>query len=237
MPLFRLDDQQIGFPPPQLSCDDGLLAVGGGLSPEWILTAYSLGIFPWYSEGEPIYWWSPDPRLMMHPTDIKVSKSMKQVFRKKTFTITLDTDFRQVITNCQTTKRNYGEGTWITNDMLEAYCYLHQLGFAHSVEVWDSKNQQQLVGGLYGLSLGKCFFGESMFAKASNASKAAYIALCHQLTTWQFNMVDCQMPTPHLQSLGGKIVAREPFLQQLAKDIQHATLRGQWQFDDDNPYC
>ena len=228
MPVYKLTNE-LAFPSPFLAENDGLLAFGGDLSPRRLLLAYSLGIFPWYSEDEPIMWWSPNPRFVMFPQDIKVSKSMKQVFKKQTFRCTLDENFSAVIRNCQLKKRIGQYGTWITEEMLEAYEYLHDIGLAHSVEVWNKNDE--LVGGLYGVALGSCFFGESMFAHESNASKAGYIRLVQQLQKWQFELIDCQIHTKHLESLGAKSINRTVFTEKLQKCLQQKTIQKKWSFD------
>ena len=224
MPLYALP-QEVIFPPPHLARTDGLLAVGGDLSPKRLLLAYQSGIFPWFSEGDPILWWSPNPRFILHSDHLKVSKSMRQVLRRKTFEISFDQDFSSVIRACSQIPRKGQEGTWITTDMMEAYIQLHELGFAHSVEVWK---EGKLVGGLYGISLGKCFFGESMFTRQSNASKAGFITLVQQLRDHDFEMIDCQIHTPHLESLGGKNMPRKEYLEWLAQEVRHETQRGNW---------
>lgn len=213
MPVFRLSDDLI-FPHPSLSEEDGLLAVDGDLSPERLILAYRNGIFPWFSEDEPILWWSPDPRFILYPKDIKVSHSMKKLLKKNTYKISFDTCFRDVISNCSNLRKE--SGTWITNDMIEAYCKLHELGYAHSVEAWY---EDELVGGLYGISIGKCFFGESMFSTMSNASKAAFITLCKKLEEKEYIMVDCQVYTEHLESLGAVNISREKFLELVEEGI------------------
>ncbi|MBI6875233.1 leucyl/phenylalanyl-tRNA--protein transferase [Clostridium aciditolerans] len=213
MPIFGLSDDLI-FPHPSLAEEDGLLAVDGDLSPERLILAYRNGIFPWFSEDEPILWWSPDPRFILYPKDIKVSHSMKKLLKKNTYKISFDTCFRDVISNCSNLRKE--SGTWITNDMIEAYCKLHELGYAHSVEAWY---EDKLVGGLYGISIGKCFFGESMFSTMSNASKAAFITLCKKLEVKEYIMVDCQVYTEHLESLGAVNVSREKFLELVEEGI------------------
>ncbi len=229
MPIFALEEDNIAFPPPEMADPDGVLAVGGDLSPRRLILAYSMGIFPWYSDDEPIVWWSPDPRSVMFPKDLKISKSMKQVLKKGTFTITFDQDFKSVIAACGKTYRpNQFGGTWITSEMLQAYCQLHELGLAHSVEVWN--DQQELVGGLYGIALGKCFFGESMFTRVSNASKTGYIALVQQLIEWDYQLIDCQVHNNHLESLGSQEIPRKTFLSLLEKHLQHETLQSKWTF-------
>jgi leucyl/phenylalanyl-tRNA--protein transferase len=203
----------------------GILAVGGDLSPERLLLAYQSGIFPWYSADEPIIWWSPNPRFVLYPHKLKVSKSMKQVLKKDVFRITFDQNFQEVMQNCQQAPRNGQAGTWITAEMIDGYCRLHDLGFAHSVEVWQAG---VLVGGLYGVSLGKVFFGESMFAKVSNASKAGFITLVEKLMANDFRLIDSQVYTAHLESLGAESIARKIYLRELKENLKYATLQGNW---------
>lgn len=219
MPIYSLSDDLI-FPHPSLSREDGLLAVYGDLSPERLLLAYSNGIFPWFSEDEPILWWSPDPRFILYPKDVKISHSMKKIIKKNIYKITFDTCFREVIYNCGNTRKE--SGTWITNEMIEAYCKLHELGFAHSVEAW---HENKLVGGLYGIIIGKCFFGESMFSTMSNSSKAAFIALCKLLEEKNFIVIDCQVYTQHLESLGAVNIPRNEFLELVKKGISMYPLK------------
>lgn len=213
MPVYRLSEE-LAFPHPSLADEDGLLAVGGDLSSQRLLLAYCNGIFPWFSEAEPILWWSPDPRFVLYPENIKVSHSMKKLLKKNIYRVTYDTCFRDIISNCANTRKD--TGTWITNEMIEAYCNLHDLGFAHSVETWY---EDKLVGGLYGLALGKCFFGESMFSIMDNASKTAIITLSRLLEQKGFLMIDCQVYTEHLESLGAVKIPREEFLRLLEKGI------------------
>ncbi len=191
---------------------DGLLAVGGDLSPARLLAAYRQGIFPWFTEGQPILWWSPDPRMVLYPPQLHVSRSLRKRIRKQDYRITLDTAFGQVIHACGETRR-HAEGTWITEGMLAAYLQLHELGYAHSAECWIDGD---LVGGLYGIAIGRAFYGESMFATTTDASKLAFAHLVRQLQQWQFPLVDCQVYTEHLESLGAEMVPRQAFLQQLA---------------------
>lgn len=207
MPVFRLTDGLI-FPSPELAEDDGLLAVGGDLSVERLLLAYSMGIFPWYSDDTPILWWSPDPRLVLFPGELKVSRSLRQTIKKQVYRVTFDTAFEQVMRNCAEAPRRE-EGTWIMEEMVEAYCRLHKRGFAHSVESWHG---DELAGGLYGVALGGVFFGESMFARRSDASKVAFVTLVGKLVEWGFKMVDCQVTTKHLVSLGAREIPRQEFL-------------------------
>lgn len=219
MPIFRLTDDLI-FPHPSLAEEDGLLAIDGDLSPERLMLAYSNGIFPWFSEDEPVLWWSPDPRFILYPKDIKISHSMKKLLKKNEYRISFDTCFRDVISSCANVREE--SGTWITKEMIEAYCKLHELGYAHSVEAWY---EEKLVGGLYGISIGKCFFGESMFSTRSNASKAAFITLCRKLEEQGYIMIDCQVYTEHLESLGAINVSREKFLQLLEEGISDESPR------------
>ena len=199
--------QKIEFPDVSKASSDGLLAIGGDLSIERVLFAYSKGIFPWYQEEEPILWWSPDPRFVLFPKDLRVSKSMKRVLKKEPFKVTHNKAFKDVIQNCAKAKRNGQQGTWITNDMIEAYTKLHQLGFAKSVEVWLNN---ELVGGLYGIQITDSLFcGESMFANVSNASKVAFITF---IQSSNYTLIDCQLHTKHLESLGAKYISRSDFL-------------------------
>lgn len=224
MPVFRLPDEHI-FPPPRLAEDSGLLAIGGDLSESRLLLAYSMGIFPWYAEEDPILWWSPDPRLVLFPGELKISRSLRQTVKKQIFKVTLDTAFEEVIGQCASVHRKYGGGTWITDEMKDAYIQLHRSGYAHSVEAWFD---QKLVGGLYGISLGSAFFGESMFTKKSNASKVAFISLVHQLVKWNITLIDCQLTTPHLLSLGGREIPRTKFLAMLKSALLKPAKRGKW---------
>ena len=202
--------QKIEFPDVTEATPEGLLAVGGDLSPERLIHAYTNGIFPWYDADDPILWWSPDPRFVLFPKDLKVSKSMKQVLRKKQFEVTYNKAFTEVINNCALAKRDGQEGTWITDEMIDAYIKLHELGYAKSVEVWENV---QLVGGLYGIDLKNgVFCGESMFAKVSNASKVAFITL---VKSENYELIDCQLHTKHLESLGATHISRTDFLKYL----------------------
>jgi leucyl/phenylalanyl-tRNA---protein transferase len=207
MPLFALDKELI-FPPAHLAQPDGLLAFGGDLSEERLLLAYRSGIFPWY-EGEDILWWSPDPRFVLFPAELKISKSMKQLLKKNAFEFTINKAFNEVINNCKTISRNNQHSTWITDDIKTAYNHLHKKGYAHSAEVWLNN---ELVGGLYGIRLGKIFFGESMFSKISNASKYAFIKYVYQLQQEDVQLIDCQVYTEHLESLGARMVDRKYFV-------------------------
>ncbi len=215
----------VQFPDPKKADPQGLVAMGGELSPAYLLSAYSQGIFPWFSEGDPILWWSLDPRMVLFPENFKITKSLKQIIRSDKFEIRIDTSFEEVIAQCRKIKRNEQDETWITQEMMKAYIHLHKLGYAHSFETYYD---HQLVGGLYGLSLGKAFFGESMFFHKSNASK---FALYH-LVTWcrnhNFNFIDVQQSTGHLKSLGAIDMDRSEFLKKLKKALQHETLKGKW---------
>jgi leucyl/phenylalanyl-tRNA--protein transferase len=218
------------FPPADTALTDpnGLLAAGGGLSPDWLMAAYSQGIFPWFEVGQPVLWWSPDPRLVLYPDRVKISRSMRKLIRKQPYLITMDTNFVDVIHNCKS-ERDGATGTWITDEMQAAYIQLHELGLAHSIEVWAGS---AIVGGLYGVALGKVFFGESMFSKEANASKIALIALALQLRRWQFGLIDCQVSSQHLLSMGAEEISRHSFcahLHDLAALDPHP---GLWKFDD-----
>ncbi len=215
MPVFTLSER-LSFPPPHLAIKEGLLAVGGDLSAERILLAYRSGIFPWYSSGEPILWWSPDPRLVLYPDELRISKSLRKVIKRSHFHITVDRAFDAVIQACAEAKRSYGEGTWITDGMKNAYRELHRKGYAHSVEAWQS---ERLVGGLYGISIGRVFFGESMFSRVSNASKVAFVSLVENLKRIRFKLIDCQVRTDHLIRFGAREIPRKSFLEQLEKAV------------------
>ncbi len=199
------------FPPHHLADEDGLLMVGGELTPDWLLKAYNSGIFPWYNEGQPILWWSPDPRMVVHPEDVIVSKSMRKVLRDDSFTVTYNKNFLEVILACKRIKRIGQDGTWITNDIVNAYMRLHDLGYAISLEVWY---ENELVGGLYGIDLKDkgVFCGESMFTTMSNASKVGFITLARKLKNLNYKLIDCQMYTDHLASLGAAEISRDEFL-------------------------
>jgi leucyl/phenylalanyl-tRNA--protein transferase len=203
--IFRLDERLL-FPDPALAEDDGLLAVGGDLSAERLVLAYQNGIFPWYSDDDPILWYSPHERFVLLPDELLISKSMKQVMRSGRLAVTFDKAFTDVIKACATAPRVDQGGTWITDDMQQAYIKMHELGKAHSVEVWLG---EELVGGLYGVAVGWVFCGESMFSKVSNASKLALIALCQ---TAKYQLIDCQVHTDHLASMGAKMISRDEYL-------------------------
>ena len=222
---YLSEDERIRFPDPRSSDHRGILCIGGNLSPGVLLSAYSQGIFPWFSEGEPILWWSPNPRFVLHPREIRVSESMRKVLRKGVFRLTLDSDFRSVIEACSTAPRPGQNGTWITRDMIEAYVRLHELGFAHSVEAWKG---DELAGGLYGVSLGRLFCGESMFFRAPNASKSALIALAWRLADEGFPVIDSQVRTEHVASLGGRSIPRPRYLELVQHCLELPGLRGSW---------
>ncbi|MEQ8704152.1 MAG: leucyl/phenylalanyl-tRNA--protein transferase [Phaeodactylibacter sp.] len=225
MPVFWLDPEYLLFPDPALSNPDGLLAAGGDLSEERLLLAYRSGIFPWYAPGDPILWWCPDPRCVLFPNDLKVSKSMRPYFNQRKFKVTFDQCFTEVMLACAQQPRDGQAGTWITREMMEGYTRLHEAGYAHSVEVWKDK---ELVGGLYGIAIGKVFFGESMFARASNASKFGFISLVRQLKAQGFTLIDCQQETGHLLSLGATTIPRPEFLQALRANDAHPDGEGKW---------
>jgi leucyl/phenylalanyl-tRNA--protein transferase len=226
MPVYQLSDDLI-FPSPYLASREGLLAIGGDLSPKRLLLAYGNGIFPWYSEGEPILWWSPDPRLVLYPAELKVSRSLKKVLKQDIFEVTLDRAFQDVIAECARVRLENHEGTWIVDDMVQAYCRLHESGFAHSIEAW---HDNRLAGGLYGVSLGKCFFGESMFTRITNASKVALVALVEHLQQLNFDFIDCQITTAHLTRFGAREISRSNYLDELSEALKAATLKGKWHF-------
>ncbi len=225
---FLAEAQQSPFPDPRQADADGLLAVGGALTPDWLVAAYSRGIFPWFDDDSgPLMWWSPDPRAVIEPGRMRVSRSLQRTLRRQEFTVSMDLAFSQVIGQCARTRSE--TGTWITADMQHAYTQLHTLGLAHSVETWRN---DRLVGGLYGISLGRMFFGESMFALETDASKVAFAALHAQLALWQFALIDCQLPNPHLRSLGVASESRNQFLARLAANQAAPTHRGAWQLEE-----
>ena len=223
--VYKLDDK-IWFPHPSNADNDGLLAFGGDLSLKRLILAYSNAIFPWYSEDSPILWWSPDPRFVLFPKKIKISSSMKKFIKKSNFNVTFDTAFKDVIDNCG--KLREEDGTWILPEMKKAYYNLHLKGLAHSVEVW---NGDKLVGGLYGVSIGKCFFGESMFSIESNASKFGFIKLTEYLIKNNFIIIDCQVYTKHLESLGAESISRIQFLEVISKGFEFQTMQYKWTYE------
>ena len=222
--IFELG-QQIAFPPAVYAEPDGLLAFGGDLNIDRLLTAYSSGIFPWFNPDDPILWWSPDPRPLIYPDRMRVTKSLRRTIAKGKFDISFDTDFKAVIENCAKVPRKGQDGTWLTAEMKEAYLNLHKHGYCHSVE---ARLDGELVGGLYGVALGKAFFGESMFHKVSDASKVAFYYLCKKLNDKEFHFIDGQVSTPHLLSLGAVEVSRDLFLKKLGEALKYPTERDFW---------
>lgn len=231
IPWLAVDD--VDFPPVTnaLKEPNGLLAVGGDLSPERLLQAYSAGVFPWYEAGQPILWWSPDPRMVLRPQDVHIARSLAKFIRSCPYTLSMDKAFVKVIHHCANSRMG-SPGTWITRDMQEAYARMHTLGYAHSVEVW---HEEKLVGGLYGIALNNMFFGESMFSLRANTSKIAFVCLCIQLESWAYRLVDCQLPTAHLRSLGANEMPRAQFLLELQHSAGCSAGPGHWSFSQQNP--
>jgi leucyl/phenylalanyl-tRNA---protein transferase len=227
MPIFRLDDR-LWFPPPELADEEGILAVGGDLRPERLLLAYRMGIFPWYNVGLPIIWHSPDPRTVLPAATLHVPRSLRKVMNRGAYEVRVDTAFARVIDACAETPRPGQEGTWITEGMRVAYGHLHELGFAHSFEAWRG---DLLAGGLYGVSLGGAFFGESMFAHAPDASKVAFVTAVAQLGRWGIELIDCQVHTEHLERFGAVEWPRARYLEALGRALLRPTRRGRWRFD------
>jgi leucyl/phenylalanyl-tRNA--protein transferase len=221
------------FPSPlrALREPNGLLAAGADLAVPRLLDAYRRGIFPWYSEGEPVLWWSPDPRMILTPGRLVISRSLRKRMRRRDYEVRADTSFERVMRACAEPREDQA-GTWISAEMIRAYIALHQAGYAHSVEWWL---EGDLAGGLYGVSIGRVFFGESMFTRRSDASKIALVHLVRQLERWSFGMIDCQMSTPHLASLGAHEIARAEFMRALQELVNYPTRKGPWRFDDDLP--
>jgi leucyl/phenylalanyl-tRNA--protein transferase len=229
MAMFRLNQHDLRFPAVDQASPEGLLAVGGDLRPERLLQAYRHGIFPWYNDDQPILWWSPDPRAVLFPDKLHVSRSLKRTFRSNVFTLTLDTCFREVMTQCAGPRPQYPEGgTWITDDMLNAYTRLHELGYAHSVETWQD---DRLVGGLYGVAIGGAFFAESMFTRVDDASKVALVKLVTQLQAWNFRLIDCQQFSPHVSRFGAEEIPRSVFIRYLTQALTIPDRRGRWTFE------
>ncbi len=224
MAVYRLTDELL-FPAPEQADPSGLLAVGADLRAERLLLAYSLGIFPWYEQGLPILWHSPDPRMCVVPGELHVSRSLRKALRRGVYEVRFDSAFDRVIRHCAQIPRSQGDGTWITPEMIDAYDRLFALGYAHSAESWADG---ELVGGLYGVSLGGCFFGESMFALQKSASKIAFATLAERLVDWEFDLIDCQVYTEHLSRFGASQWPRDRFLDALAKSLQKPTRRGTW---------
>ncbi|MFV1874006.1 MAG: leucyl/phenylalanyl-tRNA--protein transferase [Oleiphilus sp.] len=221
-------DKHTDFPNPSaaLSEPNGLLAASSELCTEQILLAYRSGIFPWYSEEQPVLWWSPDPRCIIYPNQVHISRSLKKHNKQHQPRLTFDSHFAQVIRHCA--RLDSEEGTWITAEMEEAYIALHEAGYAHSVEVWENNT---LIGGLYGIAMGQCFFGESMFSLAPNASKIAFAYLCRQLEKWNYQIIDCQVDNPHLRTLGAITIPRKTFLEQLERSVNKPARKHEWTFD------
>lgn len=224
MTVFLLSEDH-SFPPPEMADENGLLAVGGDLSEKRLLLAYSEGIFPWFTDDSPILWWAPDPRLVLLPDEFKVGRSLRQLIKQGVFTVTIDNVFDRVVKNCATVHRAEDNGTWITDEMIAAYSQLHKSGHAHSVEAW---HEGELVGGLYGVSLGRAFFGESMFSLMSNASKVALAGLVQKLREWEFGFIDCQVTTQHLKSLGAREIPRSKFMKMLKMALKTLKEPARW---------
>ena len=224
MPVYQIPDELV-FPDPDLAEEDGLLGVGGDLKPERLLLAYRNGIFPWFSKGEPIMWWSPDPRCVLPPDKLKISTSLRQALKKGNYEIRFDTCFEKVIEHCALTKRKGQRSTWITKEMVAAYIRLHELGFAHSTEVFVDG---EIAGGLYGVSIGRTYSGESMFHLLPEMSKIALYHLVERLKEWKFPLIDCQVTNPHLLSLGAEEMPRREFLKQVIKDREKPGQEGKW---------
>lgn len=225
MPIYMLADDVYDFPPVSQANEDGIVAIGGDLSPERLIIAYSSGIFPWYSEGEPILWWSLNPRMVMEPSELKITKSLRKVIESNKFSCSIDADFDRVIRMCAIVERDNQEGTWINEDMIAAYKELHKLGFAHSVETYL---ENELVGGLYGISIGRVFCGESMFHTKTDASKIALYNLCDFLIKNNFDFIDVQQDTPHMRRMGAYPIPRKDFIKRLKQSIIHPSLVGNW---------
>jgi leucyl/phenylalanyl-tRNA--protein transferase len=224
-PIYPLSGDPRQFPDPRHASSDGLLAWGGDLSPERLLNAYSIGIFPWFNEDDPVLWWSPDPRLVLYPEDIKVSKSFRRILRNSEYEVKFDHNFAEVITQCGHILRPGQDGTWLHDDMMEAYKELHRLGYAHSVETYVDG---ELTGGLYGIAMGKAFFGESMFAIGPNASKISLKALSDVLAAKSYDLIDCQVETEHLVRMGAVTVSRDRFLDELQDSVAASGDLGKW---------
>jgi len=230
MNILRPDANDLHFPPVSAANAEGLLAVGGDLRPERLIEAYRHGIFPWFSHGQPILWWSPDPRTVLFPAKLKVSRSLRKTLRHDGYRVSLDQAFGEVMRACADPRGQTPSGTWITPEMLAAYNRLHALGFAHSVEAWDG---EELAGGLYGVALGAAFFGESMFSRATDASKVAFVHLVRQLEAWGYALIDCQVASAHLFSLGAEEIPRADFLTRLAAALDQPGRPAPWRFDPD----
>ncbi len=224
MPLFRLS-KRLDFPPAWLARSDGLLCIGGDLSPGRLLLAYKNGIFPWFSMDEPFLWWSPDPRLVLFPREINISKSLNKKIKKNLLNVTMDNAFEQTIQCCAKPRKEGYEGTWLVDEMIDAYIQLHDMGYAHSIETW---RENKLVGGLYGVCLGGSFFGESMFSFENDASKIALVALASYLKNQRFDLIDCQVTTTHLLNMGACEISRNSFLDIINKSVKRKDLKNIW---------
>lgn len=230
MQLITADTPETQFPSPNSASEEGLVAVGGEITTKRVLSAYRQGIFPWYSEDQPVLWWSPEPRAILYPDGIKISRSLKKTLRRNKFSITADTAFSEVVKACAGLRtQSPTGGTWITAEMMDTYNRLHQLGYGHSIEVWD---QEKLVGGLYGLSLGSAFFGESMFSHQPDASKLALVSLAKFSKSSGIDFIDCQLPTDHLASMGAINISRKEYLRILEAALKHQDHTKCWQLDD-----
>jgi leucyl/phenylalanyl-tRNA--protein transferase len=227
MPLFRLPKALV-FPPAQLARNNGLLCVGGDLTPERLILAYKNGIFPWFSENDPLLWWSPDPRLVLFPDKIHISKSLNKTIKKKPFIVRVDTAFERTINACSTLPRKENNGTWLVDEMIAAYITLHKKGYAHSIETWQD---EKLVGGLYGISIGHTFFGESMFSLQKNASKIALVSLAAHLKNHNFDLIDCQVTSDHLIHMGAIEISRQSFLEIIEPSVLKKPIKNPWSPD------
>ena len=230
IPFLDTDDP---FPPPELALQqpNGLLAAGGDLSPSRLLDAYAQGIFPWFGREDPLLWWSPDPRMVLYVRELKIARSLRRTIRSGRFRVTMDTAFSAVVSGCAEPRPGQ-DGTWITPEMHAAYCRLFEMGYAHSVEAWTG---DRLVGGLYGVSLGRMFFGESMFTRASDASKVGFVHMVAQFARWKMPLIDCQMPTSHLATFGAREIPRAAFLDQVSQLVQDSAPPTPWRLDEDLP--
>jgi leucyl/phenylalanyl-tRNA---protein transferase len=229
MIILRPGSHTQTFPLVESATPEGLLAVGGDLSSERLLAAYRHGIFPWYNPGQPILWWSPDPRAVLYPEKLKISRSLRKTLKRGQLHVSFDSCFREVMLACAGPREQYPSGgTWINDDMVEAYTRLHAMGYAHSIETWQ---ENRLVGGLYGVALGGVFFGESMFARVTDASKVALVALVSKLREWGFVLIDCQIPSAHLTSLGAEEIARSAFRTELERALKLCGQPGRWQIE------
>ena len=229
--VLKSNTADLRFPPVKLASPEGLLAVGGDLRAERLLEAYRHGIFPWYNPGQPILWWSPDPRAVLFPAKLKIARSLRKTLRKNIYDVTLDTAFRDVMRQCALPRSgNPAGGTWITPEMIDAYSVLHDRGYAHSVE---SRREGKLAGGLYGVAMGNAFFGESMFSRETDSSKVAFVHLVRQLERWGYAFIDCQISSAHLFSLGAEEIRRHDFMARLERALEQPGRPGRWRFDSD----